>query len=62
MLVLSRKRGEQIVIGDTITVTVVEVKGSRVRLSFECPVAVPIHRAELHRRIHGQSPPVACVR
>jgi carbon storage regulator len=51
MLVLSRKRGESIVIGNGITVTVVDVKGDRVRLGFEAPVEVPIHRKEIQQRI-----------
>ena len=51
MLVLSRKLGESIVIGNGITVTVVEVHGERVRLGFTAPADVPIHREELQRKI-----------
>ena len=51
MLVLSRKRGERIVIGDDITVTVLEVRGDRVKLGFAAPGEVPIHRAEVHQSI-----------
>jgi carbon storage regulator len=47
MLVLSRKPGEKVVIGSKIKVTVVEVKGDRVRLAFEAPDQVRILRAEL---------------
>ena len=47
MLVLSRKCGEKIVIENDITVTVVEVKGNRVRLAIEAPDQVRILRAEL---------------
>jgi len=48
MLVLSRKPGEQVVIGDDITLTVVvEVRGGRVRLAFDAPAQVGIRRAEL---------------
>jgi carbon storage regulator len=47
MLVLSRKRGEQVVLGNGITLTVVEVKGNRVRLAFDAPDQVRILRAEL---------------
>jgi carbon storage regulator len=53
MLVLSRKPGEAIVIGNGITVTVVEVKGERVRLGLTAPAEVPIHREELQRRIEA---------
>jgi len=51
MLVLSRKLGESIVIGNGITVTVIEVHGERVRLGFSAPADVPIHREELQRKI-----------
>jgi len=47
MLVLSRKPGEKLCIGKNITVTVLEVNGSRVRLGFEAPKNVNIRRAEL---------------
>jgi carbon storage regulator len=47
MLVLSRKPGEQVFIGNGITLTVVEVKGNRVRLAFDAPDDVRILRAEL---------------
>jgi carbon storage regulator len=51
MLVLSRKRGERIVIGQNIELTVVEVRGGKVRLGFTAPSGVPIHREEVYRRI-----------
>lgn len=51
MLVLSRKKGESIVLGGSITVTVLEVHGSRVRLGFTGPEEVAIHREEIHERI-----------
>ena len=47
MLVLSRKPGEKVVIGDGITVTVLEVVGGRVRLGVEAPGDVRILRGEL---------------
>ena len=47
MLVLSRKPGEQVVLGNDITLTVVEVRGGRVRLAFDAPDHVRILRAEL---------------
>lgn len=53
MLVLSRKTGEAIVIGNGITVTIVEVKGGRVRLGFSAPADVTIHREELQRKIEA---------
>jgi carbon storage regulator len=47
MLVLSRKPGEKLVIGENITVTVVAVQGNRVKLALEAPGEVPILRGEL---------------
>ena len=47
MLVLSRKPGEKVVVGNGITVTVVEVHGNRVRLAFDAPDQIRILRAEL---------------
>ena len=51
MLVLSRKRGETIVIGREIEVTVLEIRSDRVKLGFKGPGEVPIHRAEVLKRI-----------
>ena len=51
MLVLSRTRGERVVIGQSITVTVLEVRGDKVKLGFEGPAEVPIHRQEVHERL-----------
>jgi carbon storage regulator len=48
MLVLSRKPGEKVFIGDKITITIVEVKGNRVRVGIDAPDSVPILRAELN--------------
>ena len=51
MLVLSRKRNESIVIDDHIVITVVEVRGDKVRLGIEAPREVPIHRSEVYEAI-----------
>ncbi len=51
MLVLSRKRGERIVIGDEIEVVVLEIRGDRIKLGFEGPKEIPIHRKELHDKM-----------
>lgn len=53
MLVLSRKLGEGIVIGREIEVTVLEVRGDRVRLGFNAPREVTIHRGEVQERIEA---------
>ena len=55
MLVLTRKKGESVVIGDSIRVTVVAVQGDAVRLGFVAPDELPIHREEVHRRIRSAS-------
>jgi carbon storage regulator len=47
VLVLSRKTGEKILVGDGITISVVEVRGNRVRLGIEAPAHVAIFREEL---------------
>jgi carbon storage regulator len=54
MLVLSRKEGQRIRIGDSVVVTVVGLSGGRVRLGIEGPVSVPIHREEVYRRIQAE--------
>lgn len=55
MLVLSRARGEQIVIGETMTLTVLEVRGDKVKLGFAGPAEVPVHRKEVHERLRQES-------
>lgn len=47
MLVLTRKKDESIVIGHEITVTVVEVRGDKVRLGISAPTDIPVHRKEV---------------
>ena len=48
MLVLSRKKQEQIVIDGDILVTVVDIRGDKVRLGVDAPKDVPVHRKEVH--------------
>lgn len=55
MLVLGRKTGQQIVLGDDITVTVVKIESNWVRLGIEAPAEVPIHRKEIRERIQRES-------
>ncbi len=54
MLVLSRKKNESIVIDDNIVVTVVEVRGDKVRLGIQAPKEIPIHRSEIHDAIRSE--------
>ncbi|MDG2131540.1 MAG: carbon storage regulator CsrA [Fuerstiella sp.] len=47
MLVLSRKKSESIVINDDVVVTVIEVRGDKVRLGIKAPREIPVHRKEV---------------
>ena len=51
MLVLSRKKDESILIGDDIEITIVEIRGDKVRLGIQAPKMVPVHRREVYDAI-----------
>ncbi len=51
MLVLTRKKNESIIINDNIVVTVVDIRRDKVRLGFDAPKEVPIHRREVYEAI-----------
>jgi carbon storage regulator len=55
MLVITRKLGERITIGDDISITVIEIKGSQVRLGIEAPKTISIHRQEIYERIKAEN-------
>ena len=62
MLVLSRRAGESVVVGDEVTVTILEVRGDVVRVGIDAPRSVKVHRAELIAELassnqHAASPP-----
>lgn len=57
MLVLSRKVGEQIYVGDDILITIVEIKGNRMKLGIEAPKQVTVLRGELHEADSRQGGP-----
>ena len=51
MLVLSRKRDERIVINENIVITVVDIRGDKVRIGIEAPSTMPVHRSEVYDAI-----------
>jgi carbon storage regulator len=51
MLVLSRKLGEKIYIGDNIVITLVRIQGDKTRIGIEAPRAIPVHRSEVREKI-----------
>jgi carbon storage regulator len=54
MLILTRRVGETLMIGDEITVTVLGVKGNQVRLGVNAPKDVAVHREEIYQRIRSE--------
>lgn len=54
MLILGRKIGEKVMIGDNIVVSVCGVNGSQIRLGFSAPENVEIHREEIYEKIKGE--------
>jgi carbon storage regulator len=55
MLILARKRDEKIIISDNIVVTVVEIRGDRVRLGIDAPKEVSVHREEVYDAIQSET-------
>lgn len=51
MLVVSRKKNEKIRIADTITITVIEVKGDKVRIGIDAPENIVVHRQEIYDKV-----------
>lgn len=55
MLVLSRQRDESIIIGDDIIITIVDIRGDKVRLGIEAPKSIPVHRQEVYEAIEREN-------
>ena len=56
MLILTRRIGEKIIISDDIKVTILDVKGSQVRLGIDAPNGVQVDREEIYNKKHGIEP------
>jgi carbon storage regulator len=54
MLVLSRQRDESIMIGDDVEITIVDVRGDKVRLGITAPKSIPVHRREIYDAIQKE--------
>ena len=55
MLILTRRLGESIRIGDDVAVTVVDIKGAQIRIGVQAPKDVPVHRDEVFKRLRETS-------
>lgn len=55
MLVLSRQRDESIIVGDNVQITVVDIRGDKVRLGIQAPPHIPVHRKEVFDAIQREN-------
>jgi carbon storage regulator len=56
MLVLSRHRDERIMLGDDIVITIVDIRGDKIRIGIDAPSSMPVHRQEVYEAIHRGDP------
>ena len=55
MLILTRRVGETLMVGDDVTVSVLDVKGKQVKIGIDAPKAVAVHRKEIYERIKAEA-------
>lgn len=61
MLVLSRQKNQTIMIGDLIEISIVDIRGDKVRLGITAPVSIPVHRKEVYEAIQAENKAAASV-
>lgn len=57
MLVLSRQKGESFMVGDEVKITILDVRGDKIRLGITAPKEIPVHRQEVYDLIHAEEKP-----
>ena len=62
MLVITRKAGEAVILNDNIEVVVVSVDGNQIRLGFNAPASIPVHRKEVYERIQRANREAAVIK
>lgn len=60
MLVLSRKKGQSVMIGDNIEISVVDISGEQVKIGIKAPKNIAVHREEIYREIKNENARAAC--
>ncbi len=62
MLVLSRQKDETIMIGDNVQITVVDIRGDKVRIGIVAPIEIPVHRKEVYDAIQRENQNAAALK
>lgn len=61
MLILSRRSGESIRIGDEVTITILQIKGGQIKIGINAPKEIAVHREEVFQRLAQELPPKAAI-